>query len=65
MITIGPLTEADRAAWELLARGYKEFYETPTTDEQYAATWRQLMTDTEFHALGARLNNQLVGITHY
>ncbi|HEY1625716.1 MAG TPA: GNAT family N-acetyltransferase [Streptosporangiaceae bacterium] len=72
MMTTGPLTEADRAAWEVLARGYKKFYGTPTTDEQYESTWRQLMAGTGFRALGARLNDgngnddgQLVGITHY
>jgi len=65
VITIGVLGEDDRAAWEVLARGYKEFYGTPTTDEQYETTWRQLMAGTEFHALGARLNGDLVGITHY
>jgi len=65
MITTGPLTEADRGAWQVLARGYKEFYRTPTTDEQYEMTWRQLRTGTEFHALGARLDGTLVGLTHY
>ena len=65
MISVGPLTEVDREAWEVLARGYKEFYGTPTTGEQYETTWRQLMDDTEFHAIGARLNGELIGITHY
>jgi GNAT superfamily N-acetyltransferase len=65
MISVGPLGEDDRAAWEVLARGYKEFYGTPTTGEQYETTWRQLMDDTEFHAIGAKLNGELVGITHY
>jgi GNAT superfamily N-acetyltransferase len=65
MISTGPLTESDRDAWEVLARGYKEFYRTPTTSEQYEATWRQLMDGTGFHGLGARLNGELVGITHF
>jgi GNAT superfamily N-acetyltransferase len=65
MISTGPLTESDRDAWGVLARGYKEFYRTPTTSEQYEATWRQLMDGTGFHGLGARLNGELVGITHF
>ena len=65
MINIGLLEPSDRAAWEELARGYKEFYETPTSAEQYETAWRQLMDGTEFHAFGARLDGTLVGITHY
>ena len=32
MIEIGPLRKSDRAAWEKLARGYNEFYETELPD---------------------------------
>ena len=42
MIEIGPLRPADRDTWEVLARGYKEFYREPMPDEAYEATWRQL-----------------------
>jgi GNAT superfamily N-acetyltransferase len=69
MIDIGPLRPADRAAWEELARGYKAFYRTPTTDAEYEATWQQLRAEgSGFHGLGARLaggDGALVGITHY
>jgi GNAT superfamily N-acetyltransferase len=65
MISIGPLEPSDRGAWEELARGYKEFYQTPTSAEQYETVWRQLMAGSEFLAFGARLDGVLVGITHY
>jgi len=65
MINIGPLEPSDRAAWEELARGYKEFYRTPTSAQEYEAVWQQLMAGTEFYAFGARLDGTLVGITHY
>jgi GNAT superfamily N-acetyltransferase len=65
MINIGPLEPSDRAAWEGLARGYKEFYQTPTSAQEYEAVWQQLMDGTEFYAFGARLDGALVGFTHY
>ena len=66
MIVIEPLKPSDRAAWEELARGYKAFYRTPTTDAEYEATWQQLLADgSGFHGLGARQDGALVGITHY
>ena len=36
MIEIGPLRPGDRAAWDVLARGYKAFYQDPMPDEAYA-----------------------------
>jgi GNAT superfamily N-acetyltransferase len=66
MIVIAPLMSADRQAWEELARGYKAFYRTPTTDEHYEATWRQLRDeDSGLDCLGAYLDDTLVGIAHY
>lgn len=66
MIVVEQLQSADRAAWEVLARDYKDFYRTHTSDEAYEATWRQLLDETSgFHGLAARLDGELVGITHY
>ncbi len=66
IIVVEQLQSADRSAWEVLARGYKEFYRTPTPEEGYEATWRQLMDESSgFHGLAARLGGELVGITHY
>ena len=65
MIEIGPLRPEDRAAWEVLARGYKTFYQESEPDEAYEQTWRRLTAGTELHGLGARLDGRLVGIAHY
>jgi GNAT superfamily N-acetyltransferase len=65
MITTGPLRPEDRAAWEVLARGYKAFYETPVPVEGYAETWRRLLGPEDVHGVGARLDGRLVGIAHY
>jgi hypothetical protein len=65
MIEIGPLRPEDRAAWEVLARGYKAFYRTTVTDAGYTQTWLRLLAGVDLHGLGARQNGQLIGITHY
>ncbi len=65
MIEIDRLRPDDRAAWEVLARGYKAFYRDPETDEAYEATWRRLADGTELHAFGARLDGRLIGLAHY
>jgi ribosomal protein S18 acetylase RimI-like enzyme len=74
MVIIAPLKSEDRPAWEELSRGYKAFYRTPTTDEQYEEAWRHLRDEgSGFCALGAYLDDApagepagaLVGITHY
>ena len=65
MIEIGPLRPEDRAAWEVLARGYKSFYREPEPDEAYEQTWQRLAAGTEMHGLGARLDGRLAGIAHY
>ncbi|MCW5660454.1 MAG: GNAT family N-acetyltransferase [Burkholderiaceae bacterium] len=64
-INIQPLTPDDRAAWEVLARGYKEFYKTPTTDAEYAAAWSRLLAQDGVHGLAARVDGRLVGLAHY
>jgi GNAT superfamily N-acetyltransferase len=65
MITIGSLVPADRAAWETLFRGYIDFYERAEPPEMYERAWREFQADARLHALGARLDGQLVGITHF
>ena len=65
MIVIGPFQRSDRAAWEKLARGYNDFYETELPDRDYDRAWGRLLQDEEIHGLGARLDGQLVGIAHY
>ena len=65
MIETGPLRPEDRGAWDVLARGYKAFYQESEPDEAYEQTWRRLAAGTELFGLGARLDGRLVGIAHY
>lgn len=59
------LSPEDRGPWETLARGYKEFYRTPTSDAEYNAAWERLLSHDGVLALGAKLDGKLVGIAHY
>jgi GNAT superfamily N-acetyltransferase len=65
MTEIDALRPEDRAAWEVLARGYKAFYADPLPGEAYEATWQRVRQGTEIHGLGARLDGSLIGIAHY
>lgn len=65
MIIIGKLSSSDRPAWEELFRGYIDFYERAEPPQMYDRAWREFEADTRMHALGARLEGQLVGITHF
>lgn len=64
-IEIGALRGDERAAWEELARGYKAFYRTPTSDAEFEAAWQRVSAGREVFGLGARLDGRLVGIAHY
>jgi GNAT superfamily N-acetyltransferase len=64
-ITIAPLQPEDRAAWETLARGYKTFYNTPTSEADYAAAWRRLIERDGVQGFAAFIDGELVGIAHY
>ncbi|AHI00080.1 GNAT family N-acetyltransferase [Kutzneria albida] len=65
MLEIGPLREQDRERWEVLARGYKAFYQTEISDEEYELTWWRLLAAEEVHGIGARHEGRLVGIAHF
>ncbi|PRY41583.1 GNAT family N-acetyltransferase [Umezawaea tangerina] len=65
MIEVSPLRQDDRAAWEVLARAYKDFYETEVPDTGYDEVWRRLMEGPELFGLAARLDGEVVGIVHY
>lgn len=65
MLTIAPLTPADRARWERLFRGYIAFYERDEPPAMYDRAWAEFMAGERVHALGARLDGELVGITHF
>ena len=60
-----PLRPEDREPWEVLARGYKAFYATPTTAAEYSAAWQRLLAQDGVHGLGGFVDGELVGIAHY
>lgn len=62
---IAPLRPEDRPGWDALARGYKAFYNTPTSDAEYDLAWSRLINGDRVHGFGASLDGRLVGITHY
>ena len=56
----------ERAAWEVLWKGYQTFYEVALSDEVTAATWARLHDPRErMFLLGAYVNGTLAGIVHY
>lgn len=63
-LSIAPLGTADRAEWERLARGYKDFYGDPVADAVYDEVWARLMEDGPIQGLGCRSEGALVGIAH-
>jgi GNAT superfamily N-acetyltransferase len=64
-VQIGPLTPSDRERWEGLFRAYIDFYERTLPDERYEQSWREFQSGARMHALGARLDGELVGIAHF
>jgi GNAT superfamily N-acetyltransferase len=65
VITIGRLVPQDRQVWEGLFRSYIDFYERVEPDEMYERAWQEFQAGTRLHALAARLDGRLVGITHF
>jgi GNAT superfamily N-acetyltransferase len=65
MISIGKLVPSDRVDWETLFRAYIDFYQRVEPHEMYDRAWSEFQEDTRLHAFGARLDDRLVGITHF
>ena len=63
-VRIAALEPSDRAAWEPLARAYKHFYGTPTTDAEYDAAWKRIVARETVFGLGAKKDGELLGIAH-
>jgi GNAT superfamily N-acetyltransferase len=64
-ITVGKLSPSDRPAWEALFHAYNVFYESRYPQEVYDRAWAEFSADERMHALGAWLDGELVGITHF
>jgi GNAT superfamily N-acetyltransferase len=65
MVTIDKLAPPDRADWEILFRGYNDFYERSIPHEFFERAWIAFQEDVELHARGAKLDGRLVGIAHF
>ncbi|RZS43814.1 acetyltransferase (GNAT) family protein [Herbihabitans rhizosphaerae] len=65
MITVGPLVATDRPVWTELFTGYNEFYGRTPSVALLDGAWREVTIGDRIHALGARLDERLVGITHF
>jgi GNAT superfamily N-acetyltransferase len=59
------LQPADRPRWETLFRAYIAFYERTLDDAAFERTWREIASGARLHGLGAWLDGELVGITHF
>jgi GNAT superfamily N-acetyltransferase len=65
MVMVGGLGDGDRGEWERLFAGYNEFYGRTLPEAAYERAWREFRSGERMHALGARLDGRLVGITHF
>jgi GNAT superfamily N-acetyltransferase len=65
MISVAPLQPDDRGTWETLFAGYNAFYNRTWPPGRYEEAWRAFRRGERIHALGARLDGRLVGITHF
>lgn len=64
-LTIAPLSATDLPRWNELARAYKAFYQTTLPDVEYDHAWQRLAGGGGVHALGARVDGELMGFVHY
>ena len=55
----------DRPAWESLFRAYIDFYERSEPQSMYDRAWDEFARDDRLHARVAKLDGELVGITHF
>lgn len=66
ILSVRPVTEADRAEWDPLWQGYLTFYEAALPPEVTDVTWKRFLDPVEsLHALVAEIDGHLVGLAHY
>ena len=64
-VTINALQDSDYAAWQRLGEGYNHFYDREFPAVVYERTWQRLMQGDSISGFAARVDGQLMGITHY
>lgn len=62
---IGKFAPSDRKDWEALFRAYITFYKRTEPPSMYERAWAEFQADKRMHALGAKVDGKLVGITHF
>jgi len=66
-VIVRKLIDNDREQWEILFRGYLEFYKENLADESIETTWQRLLeNDPQFHIglVAISGNDQLIGLAH-
>jgi GNAT superfamily N-acetyltransferase len=65
-VSIRPVREDERAAWEPLWQGYLTFYKTKLPPENTDVAWKRFHDpDEPMFLLGAYVDGKLTGIVHY
>ena len=65
-VEIRPLRQNERAEWDVLWKGYLDFYKASLPKETYDATWARLHDPAEpMHLLGGTVDGKLCGIVHF
>lgn len=64
-ISVAKLNPDDRNDWQQLLRGYLEFYDRSWDDSEFDRAWTALQCDERVHALGAKIDGELVGIAQF
>jgi GNAT superfamily N-acetyltransferase len=65
-LVVRPVRRTDRAQWDLLWRGYNDFYKRRLPKRTSDTTWSRFFGTREpVHALVAAVDGRLVGLVHY